>query len=425
MKEIKCPECGKVFTIDENSYAAIQKQVRDREFNEELKRQKDSAVQLAEAEKDRVIADLRGQVHQLHAEKDLAVREAVDRGRNEAAAKDQLIATLQSRLQAESEVFEAQKKLAVQEAVRESVEQQHERDKQLLQLQSQIASLESAQELREKQLLAERDRLLKSKDEEIAYYKDLKTRMSTKMVGETLEQHCEIEFNSIRTRAYPHAYFEKDNDARSGSKGDFIFRDFDTDGTEYISIMFEMKNEMDETATKHKNEDFLKKLDKDRTEKRCEYAVLVSLLEADSEFYNQGIVDLSYRYPKMYVIRPQFFLPLISLLSNAAQNSLEMRRQLVAAKKQNYAAERFTEQLMDFKDRFSKDYRLASERFSDAIDEIDKSIVALQKVKDALLVSEKHLRHANDKAEALSIRSLTKGNPEMQQLFTEAGIEIE
>ncbi len=424
MKEIKCPECGKVFTIDENSYAAIQKQVRDREFNEELKRQKDSAVQLAEAEKDRVIADLKGQVHQLHAEKDLAVREAEDRMRSETAAKDQLIATLRSRLQSETEVFEAQKKLAVQEAVRESVEQQHERDKQLLQLQSQIASLESAQELREKQLLDERDRLLKSKDEEIAYYKDLKTRMSTKMVGETLEQHCEIEFNSIRTRAYPHAYFDKDNDARSGSKGDYIFRDFDTDGTEYISIMFEMKNEMDETATKHKNEDFLKKLDKDRTEKKCEYAVLVSMLEADSEFYNQGIVDLSYRYPKMYVIRPQFFLPLISLLSNAAQNSLDMRRQLMAAKKQNYAAERFTEQLLDFKDRFSKDYRLASERFSDAIDEIDKSIAALQKVKDSLLVSEKHLRHANDKAEALSIRSLTKGNPEMQQLFTDAGVEI-
>ena len=424
MKEIKCPECGKVFTIDENSYAAIQKQVRDREFNEELKRQKDSAVQLAEAEKDREIAALQGRLHQLHAEKDLAVREAEDRLRNEAAAKDQLIAALQSKLQAGAELFEAEKKLAVQEAVRASEEEQHERDKQLLQLQSQIASLESAQELKEKQLLEERDRLLKSKDEEIAYYKDLKTRMSTKMVGETLEQHCEIEFNSIRTRAYPNAYFEKDNDARSGSKGDFIFRDYDAEGTEYISIMFEMKNEMDETATKHKNEDFLKKLDKDRTEKRCEYAVLVSLLEADSEFYNQGIVDLSYRYPKMYVIRPQFFLPLISLLSNAAQNGLELRRQLIVAKKQNYAAERFTEQLMDFKDRFSKDYRLASERFSDAIDEIDKSIAALQKVKDALLVSEKHLRHANDKAEALSIRSLTKGNPEMQQLFTDAGIEI-
>ena len=424
MKEIKCPECGKVFTIDENSYAAIQKQVRDREFNEELKRQKDSAVQLAEAEKDRVITALQGQLHQLHTEKDLAVREAEDRARNEAAAKDQLIATLKSRLQAGTEVFEAEKKLAVQEAVRIRDEEQHEQEKQLLALQAQLENLKSAQELKEKQMLAERDRLIKSKDEEIAYYKDLKTRMSTKMVGETLEQHCEIEFNSIRTRAYPHAYFEKDNDARSGSKGDFIFRDYDADGMEYISIMFEMKNEMDETATKHKNEDFLKKLDKDRSEKKCEYAVLVSMLEAESDFYNQGIVDLSYRYPKMYVIRPQFFLPLISLLSNAAQNSLEVRRQLVAAKKQNYAAERFTEQLMDFKERFSKDYRLASERFGDAIDEIDKSIAALQKVKDALLVSEKHLRHANDKAEALTIRSLTKGNPEMQQLFTDAGIDV-
>lgn len=424
MKEIKCPECGKVFSIDENSYAAIQKQVRDREFNEELSRQKETAVQLAEAEKDRIITSLQGQLHQLHTEKDLAVREAEDRARNEAAAKDQLIATLRSRLQSETEVFEAQKQLAVQEAVRVGEEERHEQEKQLLALQTQIVSMKSEQELREKQLLDERERLLKSKDEEIAYYKDLKTRMSTKMVGETLEQHCEIEFNSIRTRAYPHAYFEKDNDARSGSKGDYIFRDYDDEGTEYISIMFEMKNEMDETATKHKNEDFLKKLDKDRSEKRCEYAVLVTMLEADSEFYNQGIVDLSYRYPKMYAIRPQFFLPLISLLSNAAQNSLQVRRQLALAKKQNYAAERFTEQLMDFKERFSKDYRLASERFGDAIDEIDKSIAALQKVKDALLVSEKHLRHANDKAEALTIRSLTKGNPEMQRLFTDAGIDV-
>ena len=424
MKEIKCPECGKVCTIDENSYAAIQKQVRDREFNEELKKQTSSAVQLAEAEKDRVITELRGQLHSLHAEKDLAVREAESRFQREAAAKEQEIIALRGKLQTEGALFEAQKNSAVQEAVRAREEQQHEQEKELLMLQAQLESLKSAQELKEKQMLAERDRLLKSKDEEIAYYKDLKTRMSTKMVGETLEQHCEIEFNSIRTRAYPHAYFEKDNDARSGSKGDFIFRDFDADGTEYLSIMFEMKNEMDETATKHKNEDFLKKLDKDRTEKKCEYAVLVTMLEAESDFYNQGIVDLSYRYPKMYVIRPQFFLPLISLLSNAAQNSLEVRRQLVAAKKQNYAAERFTEQLLDFKERFSKDYRLASERFGDAIDEIDKSIAALQKVKDALLVSEKHLRHANDKAEALTIRSLTKGNPEMQQLFADAGVDV-
>lgn len=424
MKEIKCPECGKVFTIDENSYAAIQKQVRDREFNEELKRQKDSAVQLAEAEKDREIASLQGKLHQLHAEKDLAVREAEDRMKNEAAAKDQLIATLRSRLQSEAEVFEAQKKLAVQEAVRASVEEQHERDKQLLQLQSQIASLESAQELREKQLLAERDRLLKSKDEEIAYYKDLKTRMSTKMVGETLEQHCEIEFNSIRTRAYPHAYFEKDNDARSGSKGDFIFRDFDPDGTEYISIMFEMKNEMDETATKHKNEDFFKKLDKDRNEKRCEYAVLVSLLESDSEYYNGGIVDVSHRYPKMYVIRPQFFLPLISLLRNAAQNALGYRRELALARSQNLDVENFNNQLLDFKSRFSRNYELASRKFREAIEEIDKTISHLQKTRDALVSSENNLRLANDKAEDLSIKKLTKNNPTMTGLFQDAGIEI-
>ena len=424
MKEIKCPECGKVFTIDENSYAAIQKQVRDREFSEELRRQTGTAVQLAEAEKDKTITALEGKLHQLHAEKDLAVREAEARFQREAAAKEQEIIALRGKLQTEGALFEAQKASAVQAAVREREEKQHEQEKELLSLQAQLKSLKNEQELREQQMLAERDRLLKSKDEEIAYYKDLKTRMSTKMVGETLEQHCEIEFNSIRTRAYPHAYFEKDNDARSGSKGDYIFRDYDETGTEYISIMFEMKNEMDETATKHKNEDFLKKLDKDRNEKKCEYAVLVTLLESESEFYNQGIVDLSYRYPKMYAIRPQFFLPLISLLSNAAQNGLELRRQLVSARRQNVAAERFTEQLMDFKERFSKDYRLASERFGDAIDEIDKSIAALQKVKDALLVSEKHLRHANDKAEALTIKSLTRGNPDMQQIFTDAGIEI-
>ncbi len=424
MNSIKCPKCGEVFTIDENSYADIVRQVRDREFSKELERQKDSAVRLAEAEKDRVITELQAKLHLSHADRELAVREALERAKKETAAKEQEITALKSRMQADAQVFEAQKKLAVQDAVKQQEAQQHEQEKRILELEAQINSIESAHSLKEKQMNEDRDRLLKIKDEEIAYYKDLKTRMSTKMVGETLEQHCEIEFNSIRTRSYPHAYFEKDNDARNGSKGDFIFRDFDEGGLEYISIMFEMKNEMDETATKHKNEDFLKKLDKDRTEKKCEYAVLVSLLESDSEFYNQGIVDMSYRYPKMYVIRPQFFLPLISLLCNAAQNSVDVRRQLMDARKQNYAAERFSEQLMDFKDRFSNDYRLASDRFTDAIDEIDKSIAALQKVKDDLLLSGKHLRHANDKAEALTIKSLTKGNPEMQQLFTEAGVEI-
>ena len=417
MKEIKCPECGKVFTIDENSYAAIQKQVRDREFNEELKRQKDSAVQLAEAEKDREIASLQGKLHQLHAEKDLAVREAEDRMKNEAAAKDQLIATLRSRLQSEAEVFEAQKKLAVQEAVRASVEEQHE---QLLQLQSQIASLESAQELREKQLLAERDRLLKSKDEEIAYYKDLKTRMSTKMVGETLEQHCEIEFNSIRTRAYPHAYFEKDNDARSGSKGDFIFRDYDSDGTEYISIMFEMKNEMDETATKHKNEDFFKKLDQDRNEKKCEYAVLVSLLEPESELYNTGIVDVSYRYPKMFVIRPQFFKSLIMLLVNAAKNTVGYKKELALSRSQNVDVTNFENKLIEFRNKFGDHYTRASGKFKDAIDQIDATIKKLEGIKKSFEQSENYLRLANQDTEELTIRKLTYKNPTMKAKFDEA-----
>ena len=424
MHEIKCPQCGTVFTIDENSYADIVKQVRDREFREELNRQKNDAVKLAETEKNREIDALRAALRQKDGEQALAVRDALEHAKREASAKEMEIQTLRMKLQTEKDGFETQKKLAVQDAVRQQEAQQHEQEKRILALQAQIGSLESASALKEKQLIEDRDRLLKIKDDEIAYYKDLKARLSTKMVGETLEQHCEIEFNSIRTRAYPHAYFEKDNDARSGTKGDFVFKDYDETGMEYISIMFEMKNEMDETATKHKNEDFFKKLDKDRTEKKCEYAVLVSLLEADSEFYNQGIVDMSYRYPKMYVIRPQFFLPLISLLCNAAQNSLAVRRQLAELQKQNFAAERFNEQLQDFKNRFSKDYRHASDRFKDAIAEIDKSIAALQKVKEDLTLSDKHLRLANDKAEDLTIKSLTKGNPEMQRVFTDAGVEI-
>ncbi len=424
MTEIKCPNCGKVFTIDESSYAAIEKQVRDAAFDRELARRSGEAVKLAEAEKDRVIAGLQADLHRMHDQRELAVRDAVEQLKKEAAAKEQEILLLRSKLQAEKDGFEAQKRLAVQDAVRAQEERQHEKEKQILELQAQIGSIESAHALDVKQKEELHQQMLRMKDEEIERLKDFRTRMSTKMVGETLEQHCEIEFNSIRTRSYPHAKFDKDNDARTGSKGDYIFRDFDESGLEYISIMFEMKNEMDETATKHKNEDFFKKLDKDRSEKKCEYAVLVSMLEADSEFYNQGIVDVSYRYPKMYVIRPQFFLPLISLLTNAAQNSIAVRRQLAEAQKQNYAAERFNAQLLDFKDRFSKDYRHASDRFKDAIAEIDKSIAALQKVRDDLTLSDKHLRLANDKAEALTIKSLTRGNPEMQQLFADAGVEI-
>jgi len=253
----------------------------------------------------------------------------------------------------------------------------------------------------------------------------MKTKLSTKMVGETLEQHCEIEFNRLRTTAFPLAYFEKDNDASGGSKGDYIFRDYDESGTEYISIMFEMKNEMDETATKHKNEDFLRKLDKDRADKKCEYAVLVSLLESDSEYYNAGIVDMSYRYPKMYVIRPQFFIPLISLLRNAAQSSLGYRQELALLRQQSLDVENFSAQLSDFKQRFAKNYELASRRFGEAIEEIDKTIAHLEKTKKALLSSEDNLRLANNKAEDLTIKKLVKNNPTMAERFVDAGIKIE
>ena len=495
MNEIKCPECGKVFSVDEASYASIVNQVRTKELEEEIRRRvaevekqqqlkhqsdklisdqayqqklnaKDQEIEKRnadiarleeqvksiaiskQAEFDKRLSEKELEIAQIKEKAQGAVKEKQMENERLLAEKDTRIARLEEQMkgiakdkQAEFDKILAEKEselVRLQGVIEQSnsqtkvavLEEKNKANEIILSKESEIATLKGKVESektdalqREQEIRYNYEIRLKQMQELVEQYKDFKVRLSTKMLGESLEVHCSNQYNVNIRPILPHAYFEKDNDASEGSKGDFIFRDYD-DGFEYISIMFEMKNEMDETATKHKNEDFLKKLDKDRTEKKCEYAVLVSMLEADSEFYNQGIVDLSYRYPKMYVIRPQFFLPLISLLSNAAQNSLDMRRQLLAAKKQNYAAERFTEQLMDFKDRFSKDYRLASERFSDAIDEIDKSIAALQKVKDALLVSEKHLRHANDHAEALSIRSLTKGNPEMQQLFTDAGIEI-
>ena len=412
MHEIQCPHCGKAFTIDEAGYAAIVQQVRDREFNQELARQTESAVKLSGAEKDAAIAELKSKLDAAEAQKTLAVREASDRQQEEIRAlRDQLTAA------------EAEKALAVQAAERKAETERFAREKELLELHAALEKQEAEFRLQKQQSDTEQALILKQKDEEIAFYKDMKARMSTKMVGETLEQHCEIEFNRLRAAAFPNAYFEKDNDARTGTKGDYIFRDYDEDGTEYISVMFEMKNEMDTTATKHRNEDFLKKLDKDRTEKGCEYAVLVTLLESDSELYNTGIVDMSYRYPKMYVIRPQFFIPLISLLRNAARGSLDYRRQLVAVQNQNVDVENFNRQLQDFKERFSRDYRLASERFSDAIDEIDKSIARLQKVKEALLKSGEHLRHADAKAEELTVKRLTKGNETMKELFRDAGID--
>ena len=315
---------------------------------------------------------------------------------------------------------EQERTLAITTAVSAQKDEIVEKDKQILLLETKLQDVEKDKRLQEQTLKEKHAFQLKEKDDLISYYKDLKTKMSTKMIGETLEQHCEIEFNRLRATGFQNAYFEKDNDSKTGSKGDFIFRDKTEDGIEYISIMFEMKNEMDTTATKHKNEDFFKELDKDRNEKGCEYAVLVSLLEADNEFYNTGIVDVSYKYPKMYVIRPQFFIPIITLLRNAAANSIQYKRQLVEYSNQNVDVTNFENKLLDFQEKFGNNVRLAKERFDKAIDEIDKTIDHLQKTKAALLSSGDHLRLANDKAQDISIKKLTRGNPTMQQKFEEA-----
>ena len=418
MPDIICPNCGTVFSVDDMTYASISKQVRDKEFEKELKTQKETAVKLIEAEKDQVIAALQAQVNSFHTEMDLAVRKAVDAKQQELSDKDREIVGLQAKLDNQKQAADADKDAAVHLA-------EAQKDKALAELQGQIAAMESEHARKEAELAADRDRLLRLKDEELAQYKEMKARLSTKMVGESLEQHCETEFNKVRALGFSRALFEKDNDARGGSKGDYIFRDYDESGTEYISIMFEMKNEMDNTATKHRNEDFFKKLDHDRTEKGCEYAVLVSLLESDSEYYNTGIVDVSHRYEKMYVIRPQFFIPIISLLRNAAKASLGYRQELATVKSQNIDVEAFSSQLKEFKERFGRNYELASRRFGEAIEEIDKTILHLQKVKEGLVSSERNLRLANDKAEDLTIKKLTRGNPTMTEKFRDAGIEIE
>ena len=340
--------------------------------------------------------------HLLDFEKALADKE------RELAEKDLEIAHLKSQIEITKNSTDLTVKTAVQE---------HE--KTILELKNQL-QLETTQwELKEKALSEQHTAELRQKDEEIAYYKDFKVRQSTKMIGESLEQHCETEFNKLRATAFQNAYFEKDNDARTGSKGDFIYREASDDGVEFISIMFEMKNEMDTTATKHKNEDFFKELDKDRREKNCEYAVLVTMLEADNEFYNSGIVDVSYKYPKMYVVRPQFFIPIITVLRNAALNSLKYRTELAQIREQNIDITHFEEDLNDFKDKFARNYRLASEKFQKAIEEIDKTIDHLQKTKEALLSSENNLRLANNKAEDLTIKRLTRNNPTMAKKFAE------
>ena len=401
MQEIKCPNCGEVIQVDESDYAQILQQVRDKEFEKELTRR----AQELEQKQETVL-----QMQRLQQEQEQL--NALSRKDAAIADKDRQIAALQARLDS----ARTETKLAVAEAVRESERQLSEKTAAILQLEGKLSSKDTESQLREKSLTEQYESKLKLKDEQIEYYKDFKARQSTKMVGESLEQHCMNQFNSLRMTAFPNAYFEKDNDAKSGSKGDFIFRE-SADGTEFISIMFEMKNEMDTTATKHKNEDFFKELDKDRREKGCEYAVLVSLLEIDNEYYNNGIVDVSYKYPKMYVIRPQFFIPMITLLRNAALNSLHHQQELQLVRSQQIDIQHFEENMAAFKSAFANNYRLASERFQKAIDEIDTTIKHLEKIKEHLTTSENQLRLANNKAEKLTIKKLTKNAPSVKAMF--------
>ena len=403
MQEIKCPSCGEVFVVDESGYAQIVQQVRDKEFDKELCRREEELAGKQESE-----------LRLLKLEQKQEYDAALAKKETEIQKLDRLIAELRAQISG----TETEKKLAVAEVVSEKDRELSEKTTEITALKSQLANKTTENELKEQALQKQYEEKLKMKDEQIEYYKDFKARQSTKMIGESLELHCLNQFNALRMTAFPNAYFEKDNDARTGSKGDFIFREA-ADGVEFISIMFEMKNEMDETATKHKNEDFLKELDKDRREKKCEYAVLVSLLEIDNELYNNGIVDVSYRYEKMYVIRPQFFIPMITLLRNAALNSLQYRRELELARHQQVDILRFEENMNTFKEGFARNYRIASERFKTAIDEIDKTITHLQKTKDALLSSENNLRLANNKAEDLSIKRLTKNAPAVKAMFDE------
>ena len=430
MNEIICPHCKKAFKVDEAGFADILKQVRDHEFEEELRERvrmleqdKENAVKLAEAntknalqadiaKRDAEIADLKARatakIKELEAEGELSATRI-------AAEKDAQLADLKAKLQA----IETEKQLAVTEAVNKVEKERDELAGELKMKDSEKQLLETSLKEKYAAELKTKDDIIKLKDDEIALRKDMKAKLSTKMVGETLEQHCEIEFNKLRATGFQNAYFEKDNDASSGSKGDYIYRETDDAGNEIISIMFEMKNEGDETATKKKNEDFLRELDKDRAEKKCEYAVLVSLLEADNELYNGGIVDVSHRHDKMYVIRPQFFIPIITLLRNAALNSLKYKSELALVKAQNIDVTNFEEQLDDFRNSFGRNYRLASEKFATAIDSIDKSIAQLQKTKENLLRSEDNLRIANNKADELTVKKLTRGNPTMSAKFAE------
>ena len=467
MAELKCPNCGKVFSVDESDYIKILNQVKGEEFQREIDRRLGELKKQNEVEREASAAKAERNFQEQLAQKDIelsrkdaevqrlgeqvksvAQQKQIEYSQQLSVQKEE-IAKLREQLASlgnakdmefnaaltnkEKEILELksqiarsgdERRIALMQEQQKAEEKIRSKETQIFELRGLIEQEKSRAELREKGIKEQYDFQLKQKQDEVNYYKDLKAKMSTKMIGETLEIHCSTEFNRVRTSMYPNAYFEKDNDAKGGSKGDFIFRD-SIDGIEYISIMFEMKNEMDETATKHRNEDFFAKLDKDRREKNCEYAVLVSLLEPDSELYNEGIVDVSYRYPKMYVVRPQFFMAIISLLSQASKKSIGYRRELELARSQSIDVTNFENQLNDFRLRFSKNYDLASRKFQAAIEEIDKTIDHLMKTKDNLLSSINNLRLANDKAEALTVKKLIRGNPTMKKAFDDArAVEI-
>lgn len=394
MAELKCPHCGQAFTVDDTELSSIIQQIRDKEFEKDIEKR---------------ISELKDHMMMTH--------------RLEMEAKENEIKLIsQKEYDKEIQKLKSQLEKATDRAVQIQAQLDSSEDKKTIAVMEAVKKVEEEKKELESQLTHEKDKgklLLEQKDEQIAYYRDLKTKMSTKMVGETLEQHCEIQFNQLRATAFRNAYFEKDNDSRSGSKGDYIYRETDENGVELISIMFEMKNEMDETATKHKNEDFYKELDKDRKQKNCEYAVLVSMLESDNELFNAGIVDVSYKYEKMYVVRPQCFIPIITLLRNAAMNAMEYKQELAVVRNQNIDISDFEEKLMNFKSDFSRNYDIAHSHFDKAVDEIDKTIQHLEKVKKELLGSDNQLRIANNKVDEVSIKKLTRGNKTMQEKFEE------
>lgn len=394
MAELKCPHCGQAFTVDDTELSSIVQQIRDKEFEKDIKNR---------------ISELKEHMMMTH--------------RLEMEAKENEIKLMsQKEYDKEIQKLKSQLDKATEKSAKLQAQLDSSEDKKIIAVMEAVKKVEEEKKDLESQLIHEKDKgklLLEQKDEQIAYYRDLKTKMSTKMVGETLEQHCEIQFNQLRATAFRNAYFEKDNDSRSGSKGDYIYRETDENGVELISIMFEMKNEMDETATKHKNEDFYKELDKDRKQKNCEYAVLVSMLESDNELFNAGIVDVSYKYEKMYVVRPQCFIPIITLLRNAAMNAMEYKQELAVVRNQNIDISDFEEKLMNFKSDFSRNYDIAHSHFDKAVDEIDKTIQHLEKVKKEMLGSDNQLRIANNKVDEVSIKKLTRGNKTMQEKFEE------